>query len=208
MPTITRLKATSTGRKVKVYVDGKFFTKISPDAIYKQGLKKGQEMSGEKLENLKHKSETEQAVNKALNLLSYRPRSNFEIKIRLQKKYSKPAVKKALVQLNEKEYLDDEEFANWFVDQRLKHKPKGPIALKSELYKKGVDRSIIDKVLSEKVSDPDLLKKLARQAVQKKTSYLKLPKNEAKKKLLSFLNRRGFSYSTSKLVVDELISKQ
>ncbi len=208
MPTITRLKATSTGRKVKVYVDGKFFTKISPDVIYKQGLKKGQDLTGQKLQDLKHKSETEQAVNKALNLLSYRPRSNFEIKIRLQKKYSKPAVENALTQLTEKEYLNDEEFANWFVDQRLKHKPKGPIALKSELYKKGVNRSIIEKVLSEKVSDPDQLKQLARQAAKKKSSYLKLPENEARKKLLSFLNRRGFSYSTSKLVVDELVSKQ
>lgn len=208
MPTITRLKATSTGRKVKVYVDGKFYTKISPDAVYKQGLEKGQQISPQKLEKLKHQSETEQAVNKALNLLSYRPRSRFEIKRRLQEKYSDPAVKKALQKLEKKDYIDDKHFAAWFVDQRLKHKPKGPIALKSELYKKGVDRKVINQVLDEKITGPDQLQKLARRAAKKKSSYLKLPPKEARRKLLGFLSRRGFSYSTSKSVVDEFLSSQ
>lgn len=209
MPTITKLKATSKGRKVKLFVDGQLFTEISPHTVYQQSLKKGQDLSTSDLNDLKYQSEVKKATAKALNLLSYRPRSCFEIKTRLRrKKFPNPVIKRALSKLKEQDYLNDQSFASWFVDQRLSHKPKGPIALRSELFKKGIDRQVIDQVLTEKIEGPDHLKKLAAQALQKKQSLRNLPPKEAKRKLLSYLSRRGFSYRSSKPVVDEFLSAE
>ena len=110
---------------------------------------------------------------KAINLLSYRPRSAAEMRWR-----GLEAVVPKLIELN---LLDDKKFAKWWVDQRLAFRPRGNIALKSELIQKGIDREIIESVLLSKEEEISLAKKL----LAKKN----LDKPRAQRLLLS----RGFS---------------
>lgn len=112
-------------------------------------------------------------LNKAIHLLSLRPRSVAELKQR--------GLDKAVPKLIELDLIDDQKFAAWWVDQRVRSNPRGNIALKSELIQKGIDREIIASVLLSKDEELDLAQKL----LAKKN----LDRPRAQRLLLS----RGFS---------------
>ncbi len=77
----------------------------------------------------------------ALKLLSIRPRSKEEIKGRLlwfSKKKGIPNkfVEKLIEEFVFHNFLNDEEFANWWVEQRCSFRPKGQRAIRFELLGK------------------------------------------------------------------------
>ena len=141
----------------------------------------------------KNEADRQKLINKGLKLLSYRPRSISEIKFRLSRlKYATPAlVKEAINYLIDTDLLDDQKFAAWWVEQRTSHKPKGNIALKSELFQKGIESSIIDSVLLT----PEREQKLAKKA-------LILKKIKDKQKAYQYLYSRGFSASIINSSID------
>lgn len=156
----------------------------------------------------------EKLYNKTLHFLSFRPRSEKEIKDYLSKKTKKalPAARQGkiknqvLFKLKEQNLVNDEEFVDWWIDQRMSLKPKGKIVLKKELLQKGVDLELVEGKLST-ISNQQLTI-LARKLVDKKLKlYKNLPPLKLKKKLSSFLARRGFDWQTINLVIDEFLQK-
>jgi regulatory protein len=145
-------------------------------------------------------------LERVLKFVAIRLRSRQEILRYLQKKI--PKNEKLLTQLvKEVEVLgliDDREFAYWWVEQRITFRPKGKKALFFELRQKGVDKEMIEEILSERLDEIVLARKLA----QKKWLSLKnLPPKVGQQKLVGFLSRRGFSWQTVKKVVDEIDKK-
>ena len=131
-------------------------------------------------------------LDKAYRFLSFRPRSEKEIKDYLKKKKT-PArfVQKIIDELKRQKLVDDLEFSRWWIEQRNTFRPKGKIALKIELRQKGVTREIMEEVIEEMVDEFALAKKVFQ-----------------KKKSPDFLARRGFSWSTIKKVLDESAKKE
>lgn len=120
---------------------------------------------------------------KALRLLSYRPRSIREIKQRLTKTNADTnTTNRVITNLIDQNLLNDQEFARWWVEQRVKFRPRGNYALTQELVQKGIDREIIDSVLLSFDAELELAKKLPQ----------------------SKLSSRGFSFS----VIDALNAKE
>lgn len=134
----------------------------------------------------KDEAARQKLINKGFKLLSYRPRSVNELKFRLGRyKYATPElVRQTIEYLIDAGLLDDQKFSAWWVDQRTTHRPKGNIALKTELIQKGVDRSIIDSVLLT----PDQETKLAKKILDTKNIT-------DKQKAYQYLYSRGFSSS-------------
>lgn len=98
--------------------------------------------------------EIQKIKDQILNLLSYRDRSCYELKERLLKKgYQEENINQAISHLLKLGYLNDEEFASKWVKSRIKHRPRGRNLLKKELYSKGVDQEIVDKVVNNLVDD-------------------------------------------------------
>ena len=90
----------------------------------------------------------------------------------------------------EKGYVDDEKFARYWVDNRSLRKGASKRKLSSELSAKGVERSIIERLLSESErTDEDELQKI----IEKKRS--KYPDDQ---KFMMYLARQGFSYDDIK----------
>lgn len=151
-------------------------------------------------------------LNSSFRFVSYRPRSQKEITDFLQKKLVKwkvagpAALELVAARLKELGYIDDYKFAQWWVDQRLTHRPKGFRMIKSELERKGIEREVIETVLSHAAA---LESTLALQAVKKKLGlWDKLPPLEQKRKIYAFLGRRGFSGELIGRVIDELVGKE
>ncbi len=130
-------------------------------------------------------------LNLALKYLSRQPRSIHEMREYLtNKSFNQTLISEAIEILLEKKYLDDLVFAKNFVENKINHKPKSKFALAYELKKKGVEPAVIEDVLKE-YNDHDL----AFKALGTKILLWKhLDHENFKKKILNFLQYRGFSY--------------
>ena len=157
----------------------------------------------------------EKFYDKTLRFLSYRPRSEKEIRDFLRKprgrkkeKVDESTIEKILVKLKKHNFVNDEEFVRWWVEQRTGTKPRGFRLIKMELQQKGINREMIDTILGYydmKILSKDGVKRLIAKQYPK---YAKLQKQEAYQKLSQFLLRRGFSWDTVKEAIDEIMKKE
>lgn len=170
----------------------------------------------------KKSQQIDPVLNKALNLLSYRPRSAREISIRLLR-YAKKrkiaaaekVVRLVLDKLRAQKDIDDLEFAKWWIGQRLEFKPRGKRLLRQELRQKGVTEKIIEQALNyywqeerdifgvkrEAVDELTLAKKVAQ---KKAKSYYRIAHGEFKQKMIRYLISKGFDYDISKEVIEKI----
>ncbi len=224
MPKITR-KITKIEQqkknpdRVSVYVNEKFALGLKKSSLLEAGLKKGQEITEEELDELKQKDIEDKNWERVLNYLSYRPRSSSEIRRYLKKKKVEETQTEDIInRLEDLGYLDDLEFAAWWIEQRVRHKPRGRILLYNELAKKGIDKQKIKKALDDLTKiveeiyevpekfadDPEAF--LAYKSAKKKAKrYKKEPPQKAKQKLSQYLYRRGFTWEQINKVVDTFI---
>ncbi|MBU0619259.1 RecX family transcriptional regulator [Patescibacteria group bacterium] len=207
MPQITKLKAQKNAKRANLYVDNQFIVGLSLDLVVKRGLAVGQSLSNKQLDKLLTRTLLEKLYNQALNFLSFRPRSPQEVKRFLIKKtQAGPEFKKVidlvLTKLDQRGLVDQSAFAQWWLEQRLRFRPKGKLALKQELRQKGIEPQIIDQVLAE-VDEVQTIRDFYVQKLAKKSSLISQPK-----KLIAYLQRRGFSWSAIKTCVDEWGKKE
>ena len=192
--------------RLNVYLDGTYAFSLATAVA--TTLKVGQTLSPELVTSLQQQDEASKAKEKAVQLISRRPRSIVEIQRHLRNKgYQDQAIEEAVMRLQEVGLLDDEAFARYWVDQRDTFKPRSHLALRQELQQKGVARHIIETAISE----VDQTAAAQRVAAKQANRYAHLNKNEFRKKMGSFLHRRGFHYEIIRQVTNELwttISKE
>lgn len=147
--------------------------------------------------------EFEKFYNRTLRFLSYRPRSEKEIKDFLAKKKVNPLIiSKILKKLREQNLVNNREFARWWVEQRLEFRPQALWLTKRELRQKGIDEGTIEKILRN-YDIKKLGEEGARKLVEKRiTRYRGLSREETYQKLSQFLARRGFDWETIKKAID------
>jgi regulatory protein len=138
-----------------------------------------------------------------VQFLATRPRSVAEIRRHLHgKRYDDEAIDGAIDKLRAQRYIDDLDFAKYWVEQRSRFRPKGDRALVSELINKGVAHDTIDEALGE--MPPESEADRARRAVARQlTRWESLAPGDRKRKIHAFLAQRGFGYD----VIDEVIAR-
>ena len=130
----------------------------------------------------------------ALQYLSYRDRSKWELNQYLCKKEHSPSViQKTLDYLAELNYVDDQRFALQWGQYKINKNKLGKYRLYLELLGKGVNKEIIEDILSTLYEkNPEM--ELAVQCARKKWVTLKSFQEKKKKRLLvQYLQRKGFS---------------
>lgn len=153
-------------------------------------------------------SPPESVLKPALRLLSARARSIRELRDRLYKKSLDPRdISFCLQWLEERGFLNDEEFAGALVRDRLRFSPRSPFLLRRELKEKGVEAGLAERVVErvcadEGFSTSDLAQKAAEGWVRKQGPTIQAdlirerfsPERErARRRLYGFLARRGFA---------------
>ncbi len=129
----------------------------------------------------------------SLRFLSYRARSVKEMRDRLiKKKAPDDVIEKLLTLLLEQNVLNDKDFAQSWIESRLRSRPKSMSVIKQELIQKGISREILEEVLVEtKELDRESIKKVIEKAKKK---YSNLDGREQKEKIAGYLGRRGYSW--------------
>ena len=197
---ITSLQAQKRNpQRINVFLDGKFAFGLSRFAA--AWLQIGQELSSEKITELQSVDAQEVGFQRAMNFLSYRTRSEAEVRQNLAKHGVETDVIEQVIQrLQRIGMVDDQQFAQTWVDNRSTFRPRGRRALAVELRKKGIGPETIDVVLAE-INEDELALRAARKQVRK---YRQLEWQDFRKKLSGFLARRGFHYGVAGPVVQQV----
>lgn len=205
MSTITAIEQQRRRRRYNVYVDGEFALALEPETLAASKLAVGSTVAGARLMELAAADLRKRALDAALRLLAYRPRSEHELRTRLLRRGLPPDVIAAAIEkLREYGYVDDAAFARSWVESRNGGSPRGQYLLRRELRGKGVDVETATEAI-EGVSEEDA----ARRAAEKKARTLRgLDYQQFRTRLAGYLQRRGFGYDVIRPVIAELWQAQ
>lgn len=182
--------------RVNVYLDNEYSFGLS--RITAAWLQVGQELSPTKIAKLKAEDEREVAYIQALRYLDYRPRSRAEVRKKLEKHDIPPdVINDVFKRLERSGLVNDERFAQDWVQNRSDFRPRSRRALAYELRQRGLTDSAIERALEG--LDEQVLAYQA--AVKQSRHYDGLEMRDFRNKLGSYLARRGFSYEVIKDVV-------
>lgn len=200
MPTVTSLKPQKKSGRVNVYLDGEFAFGIDLDNLVRFGIKVEKEFTTEEINKIIHEAEFQKTFIKLLNYSTLRPRSEKELFDWLKrKKVPEKIYKRLFDRLKRLELLNDEKFAQWWVEQRLEFKKKSIKELKYELLQKGIDKNIIENVISS--VDIDELKLAIYQYNKSKYKWNKFDSRVKIEKVSAFLVRKGFNWDIIQNVI-------
>lgn len=144
------------------------------------------------------------AYEAAVRYLAPRPRAVVEVRRHLLKKrYAAAEVDAAIRRTRDEGYLDDAAFARYWLEQRARFRPKGPLALRAELRAKGLEAAVIDAALSEADGTDEI--QAARAALAPRLArWRDLDRAERKAKAQALLRQRGFSFDAIEEVLTSL----
>ena len=194
----------SNPERVNVFVDQRFLLGVDASVVFQMGLEVEQELEPAQLAQLQGEAALQQAVERAYNFLSYRPRSREEVRRYLRRKETPPAIiDAALERLKRLDLVNDEAFTSFWVDNREKFSPRGARSLKNELRMKGVEREVVDEMVTDENDEERALLAGRKKAL----SLIRIPNMDFatfRTRLGSFLQRRGFGYEITSRTVRAL----
>ena len=187
-------------KRVNLYLDGKFYCGLELFTVMKHRVKIGNDYTEKEIIDIQIAEEEGVCLNYALNLLSKSVKTEKEIIAKLKKRgYVSEIIDNVIFKLKDYGYVNDEEFAEKYINSYSKN--KGKRLLKSELKLKGVSDAIIeDKFLSVE-NELETAIKIAEKYVKNKPVDIK-----TKQKCYKYLLSKGFSYDDSKTAVDKVLS--
>ena len=190
--------------RINLFVDGHFLLGVNAAIVLQMGLRLEQELSPDQLEQLRSEEVEQQAVDRALNYLSYRPRSREEVRRYLRRKETPPEIiEAALARLDRLDFVNDRTFAGFWIESREQFSPRGARALKNELRLKGVERDVVDELVDDERDEERALRAGRKKAI----SLVNVPEIDYatfRNRLGSFLQRRGFGYEVATKTVRTL----
>lgn len=145
-------------------------------------------------------------MNRAIRLLTYKPRSVKELRERLlEKPWADPViVDEVLEKLKSYNYLDDNVLAGQLAASKLRQKAVGKIRLKQTLFKKKLDKETIDQAVEQAFIDTPESELIDRAIANRLRLHGKPETREAAKKFFDHLMRRGFDYQLVREKMDKI----
>lgn len=200
MAEITALKADSRhSSRIQVDLDGRRWRAIPVAAA--AGLSVGMTLDPAAQQRIEDQSSEATALERVGRLLVARPRSEAEVRQRLERAgYPPETTQRVLERLRRSGDVDDGAFARVWVENRMAFRPRGAAMLRSELRRKGVAPTAIDSALAE-VDEPEAAWAAAQRVAQR---WPNLETSARRQKRYAYLQRRGFDHDTIRLVLRRL----
>lgn len=201
--TITLIETQQKQRdRVNVYIDDQFAFSLASIVAEGAGLRRGLHLADSEIESLKERDSFQKAFDSALNFLSYRPRSEQEVRLNLRrKKVPEDLAEKVIGRLKETKLIDDSSFAEYWRQNRETFSPRGQRAIRMELRRKGVSQDAIEQALPEKADETE---SAFRVGSKKAAKIGARDFREFRQKLGGYLVRRGYDYDVVNSVVGRL----
>jgi len=189
--------------RINVFLDGQFAFGLHHDLVLEAGLSPGMEVDEELSESLLGRDLVRQAISAALNLLAYRSRAEGEIRTRLrQRGFPAGAIDECIDKLRDWRYLDDQDFAERWIENRLEQRPRSARMIAMELRGKGVEASTVTDAVNRAGIDErtDAL----RIAAERWGRLSGLDRQVRQRRITGCLSRRGYGFDVIRDVLKEL----
>lgn len=146
-------------------------------------------------------------IDVALRFLAARPRSEREVRQRLQRaEVDAASIDAVVARLRGAGLLDDAAFAAYWVEQRRSFRPRGARLLRAELRQHGVAPELATQTAEQ--AEPDAADDAYRAAFKRAQQLHTLDERTFATRLSQFLARRGFDWETITRVVNRLWQEQ
>lgn len=186
--------------RYSIFIDGEYEFSLSADALLDSGLSRGQILTEADIKSFQKLSFDDKAYALTLSYIARRMRSEGELKLYFMKKgYDADLSEHILSRLTKRGYVNDEEFARQWVENRRTFKLSSTKKIKAELLQKHVRADIIDRALSQ---DSSSTRDVLAQLIEKKQ---RIPQYQQRDRLIAYLARQGFAYEDIIALLDKSI---
>ena len=201
MPQLTQISETKKGRYA-LFFDGEFAFSLDAGTFADADLHQDDELEPWQIEELRKKSDTRRALDKAMDLLALRDHAAGELYDKLCRKFDPHSAAAAVARAGELGLLNDESFARRRAAELLR-KRKSRREILMDLNAKGIDRdtaaAVVEDLSTDEEEDPDLAS--ARALVERQ--YASKLAQGKEPQVAAALARRGFSHSVIRTVLRE-----
>jgi len=205
--TVTSIEAQKHATtRYSIFLDGEFAFGIGRDLLLESGLAKGDYLDRDRIDAILARDAIDRAVATAMRALDQRMQTSHELQTRLKRKgFELETIAAALERLTGYGYLNDERFAELWIENRLTHRPRGKRMLEQELRQKGIDRQTVQETMADlQIDDQAAALELAR---KRSKSVDGLPVDEQRRKLTGILARRGFDYGVIRKTLEIVLQE-
>lgn len=187
----------------QLYIDGEAAVQIDKEVFLLSPYKEGSEISDEELFELLEKSEQKRAKSRALYYLERKNYFKKDLLNKLCPAFTKEIARFAVDRMEEIGLVNDLDYGKIYARDMINFKKFGKIRVKSELYRKGIDKEIIEEILSELWEDEDNSVQNIIDILEKRYSNF-AEDEKIKRRAIAFLQRKGYNFSQIKQAVKDL----
>lgn len=194
-------------KRYSIFVNEQYLMGISEETLIKNRLRKGLEITPALFRKLQ-RDEGRFAVRKyLLKLLGRRAHSRRELMSKaLQKDYPREVIENVLLELEQKGYIDDADFARMFAKDKFSINKWGPVKIKAHLLKKGLSRNEAEKNIKHVFSNANLEETFIHLVSKRKHHFLREEHpGKRKKKVIRYLAQKGYHPSDIYDYIDKLM---
>jgi len=203
---ITHIKKISSNNYQVYFDDGENLV-IIRDTLIKYHLKINNSLNNIELEEIKRENIFFQGLNEAFKYLNKGMKTKLEVKRYLVRKgYDLFLIDKVISHLLTNNYINDYEYSEQWLKNKIKNKPIGRKKIRYILKKKGITDEIINTLLKS-IENNNFIENVTKIYYDKWLKYLKnTDELNAKKKMLKFLLYKGFGYEEAMEIINEFNS--
>ena len=208
MGKITKIEVQKRNKeRVNVYIDNVYTFSAYSELIYKENLKVNSEVDEEKLLRIAQKENVSKCKETALRIIerSYKTEKEMQNKL-IEKGYDSESVGIAINFLKEYNFINENNYVKMYIKDRIS--TQGKQKIKYSLIRKGISDDIIEEFLEDIESEDE--KSAAIELAKKKYKSISRTETDRFKlwnKLCRYLVGRGYDYSVSKEVVNEVLDR-
>lgn len=131
------------------------------------------------------------ALNYALKLLAKKDYTEQELRQKFKsREIREEDAEKAILFLTERKFIDDDRYARQYLRN---HPSRGPVRIKFELIRKGINEDIISSALKSSSDEVERARDVAEEWLKRKSGKYD-DKYKLKQNIIAKLSRQGFSY--------------
>lgn len=209
MPTITRIESQQRRpNRRSVHIDGEFAFGCNVNVIARFRLRQGLEIDASLRRKIEDGEVQQEAFDEAMKLIRRRMHTERELLTKLgRREYGRGVIDAAIANLKRLGYVDDEKFAQERAASQARAKKVGRRRAIQELRKAGVSASVAERATKEVYEQIDPRESALELARKKAPSLSRLDPLTAKRRLIGFLQRRGFDYETTRYAVERALGR-
>ena len=180
--------------------DAAYFVNVS--VVEEFSLKKGLELSGAALEQIRGADTLRKAKRRALYLLGTRQYCRGELTKKLSQSYDEETARAAVDYMTELGYVNDEDYAPKLAEYLIHTKRWGLRRTRYEMLRRGLEESLVDNALEE-FSEDEIDEEITH--LLEKRYSAKIQEYDDRRRTIAALARRGYDYRAVKRCIEALL---